>query len=206
MTNLFLNETFTNGLNISLSNVTDICLIISLICFLALSIMIYLSSTELFVPESNLLLGQAVKEKSAEDRGNIDIRYAIIQNGVYMHDHNNSQTNTPNRASVFFYDSNNRSGNAIFNMPSSNTARRSLVTVSIDGVATKGFCVYGVRAGNNDSRIFRINSSWLLESQVHSTVTTLNRPLVGNGQGYEILSSHPRVTSFEPTNISSLLN
>lgn len=95
--------------------------------------------------------------KSTKGRSNIDIRYGIIHNGVYMHDHTNSQTNTPDKARGFFYDSNGRSSSAIYNMPYSNVALRSIVIITVNGVATRGFSVYGAGVGNYPFRILKIS-------------------------------------------------
>ena len=81
-----------------------------------------------------------------------------------MRDHNNAQTNTPNRSSTFVYDGNDRSSSNISltqnfllmlrkeeeeYMPFSSRMRRSSVTVNIHGVATRGFCINGLSGGND---------------------------------------------------------
>lgn len=203
--NLFSNATL-EFIPVDPLSVLFVIFAIVVLAIVGLVIIVYLSGKEALIPDSNIKLVQTVQDNDRESRGNIDIRYAMIPNGVQMRDHANSQTNTPNRASVLFYDSSDNSGNSIENMPFSSTASRSVVTVMVNGVATKGFCIYGARLGNNQSRLLKINESWLVESQRHNTVTTLGYSLVGDTYGYQILSSNPVVTSFNPTRIGSILN
>lgn len=91
-----------------------------------------------------LVHNTSVREQD-HNRNNIDIRYATINNGVYMFDPDNHQTNTPNRASSFFYNYNDLSGNSIIGIAYSN--RPSLVSIMINNPLVKGYCIGQISPG-----------------------------------------------------------
>ena len=115
-----------------------------LVCFILLLYIPVHKSDVFKYPIHNIK--QDVVEKPDPRRNNIDVRYAIIPNGVIMRDHDNNQCNTPNRSSTFFYSNNDRSGGNITDIH--NSPRASHVSVMIYGRYTTGYCLGGVASGN----------------------------------------------------------
>lgn len=154
------------------------------------------------------LVDHRLPEVQPGGRINIDLRFVQIPINTQFRDHANDQTIYLSRTSNFFYNANDPSGASIANMPGSSTAIRSPASVMINGVLTRGFCVSNNRAGSvyPDSRVLRINNAWLVQGLSNGNVTTLSLPLIPNRLGYEILSSNPRVDSYNVMSINTILS
>ena len=171
---------------------------IVLVCFLGLVCFILL----LYIPvhKSDVLqfpvhnIKQDVTEKYDPRRNNIDVRYAIIPNGVIMRDHDNNQCNTPNRSSTFFYSNNDRSGGNITHIHSS--PRASHVSVMIDDRYTTGYCLGGVGSGNLlNTKSLKVNKVWWWQATINSDITSVGMPVYNTLQYCNIRYSSPVVSS-----------
>lgn len=127
-------------------------------------------------------------------RGSIDIRYARINRGVLMRDHDNNQVNTPNRASTFIYNHNDRLGLSVLNMLQSNNA--SSVSVVVDGQLTKGYELAMLRSGDLlDSKKIRVNPAWLANKTRNNDISSVGTPMPLVTNDWSILTTNPTVSN-----------
>lgn len=139
-------------------------------------------------------------------RRDVDLRYAVINNGTFMADHKNRQVNTPNRATKFFYDNNDSFGTSIIALASS--ARATPISVVVDNKLTKGFALSDTPAGNYPrSTLITVNlERWDNVAYNNNIVTIGARVYPDSLQRSEVRTTLPIVTCVRNRDVRNMLH